>query len=148
MTVPGFNAEASLYETSEHYRLSGGGLTRNGTDAVVPQGCGFFDFLTCVGFAGTCIALCYEACTAGGPVACAACVSICLPAVAYPCKDCIISLIEALTPGSGGGGGGPALCCPSPNRPYCCGTCRPLPDGGYHCDGTCVENRRVCLGLP
>jgi hypothetical protein len=147
MSLPAFSAEASLYKTRGCYRLASGGLLLNG---VVPQGCGFLDWLECAviiqgGAAEACIPRCFDACKEG-QTACAACVYQCLPAPVSNCKDCLVGLILDLigSGDSGSGSGGPVPCCPT-KTPYCCGTCQPLPGGrGYHCDGTCAKSREFC----
>ena len=144
MTVPGFTAEVSLYDTNECYRLAGG---IHGNTAVIPQGCGFLETLVCAQFAAGCTVLCLSVCADGDLADCAACVGICLPPVAAACKDCVVELIEDLigsSGGGGGGGGGPIPCCP-PSRPHCCGTCQPRPDGkGLFCDDVCIGPGMHC----
>jgi hypothetical protein len=82
MTLPGFNAERSLYQTSVHYRLTGAFVEGDG---VVPQQipCG-----TChLDQTGACVQTC-TVCTAFGcfqfPVPCPA--SACV--VVDPCRRC------------------------------------------------------------
>jgi len=52
--IPGFNAEASLYKTSEHYRMVGTLDTLEGERGVQPQA----GRITCVGSGGSCIVTC------------------------------------------------------------------------------------------
>ena len=150
MSIPGFAAETSVYKTSNHYRLASRGLMSNG---VVPQGCGFLDWLGCAGIisggaAQACIPHCFDACKQGA-AACALCVGQCLPDPFSFCKDCLVNLILDeidKTPFEGGdsGSGGPIPCCP-PKTPFCCGKCEPLPGGkGFSCNGTCAKNRGLC----
>ena len=147
MSIPGFAAETSVYKTSNHYRLASRGLLSNG---VVPQGCGFLDWLGCAGIisggaAQACIPHCFDACKQGA-AACALCVGQCLPDPFSFCKDCLVNLILGLIASgdSGSGGGGPEPCCPS-KTPFCCGKCEPLSGGrGFRCNGTCAKNRSFC----
>jgi hypothetical protein len=39
MAMPGFNAETSLYQTSEHYKTLGASEALTGSAEVVPQAC-------------------------------------------------------------------------------------------------------------
>jgi hypothetical protein len=150
MQLPNFTAEASIYQTTSHYRLTAGGdvlAHRNGN--VVPQDCGWFQGIFCgvvvLATTAACSALCF-----GGPIPCGVCVTAALGASYGACKDCLPSWIRALLDifesgggGGGGGGGGPIPCCP--NGSSCCGECLPRPDGrGEYCDDACVGPNQVC----
>jgi hypothetical protein len=135
MIMPGFTAEASLYQTNNHYRCAAGGSFLNdGNTAVIPQDCGLARGIACGGLitlgAAACTAFCFS-----GPGPCIGCWTIYLGGLYGTCRDCIPGWMRALIDladggGNGGNGGGPSCpsgCC-SPNR--CCemdanGKCRP-----------------------
>jgi hypothetical protein len=158
MTMPGFTAEASLYQTSNHYRFAAGGSLLDDGTTVSLQGCGFVDEIKCGIFVAAgvtgCSLLCVGAVVAG-PAAIAACVG-CWAAV-FPadlfisCRDCIpgwvrdiIGIFESGGSSSGGGGPPPPIpCCPGNKR--CCGDCVPLPNGrGMQCDDACIGPGQQC----
>jgi hypothetical protein len=159
MNVPAFTAEASLYQTRNKYRFAGGDFRGDG-NAVVPQDCGLFKEILCSAYVGAGIVFCAADCAIGvaaGPLGgfpCWACWSGLSATALLGCYDCLPGLVkEIIGPFMGGGSGGavPALCCPNPNKPYCCPGgqrgCETLPDGkGQHCVGICVESAEVCHG--
>lgn len=106
MTMPMFNADASLYRAQNHYRSTAAanhpgdeGLT------VIPQSCGWFKGAFC----GTVIGLGAVACTAlcyYGPGPCLACWTAELGGVYQTCHDCIPAWMRALVDAASGDGGG------------------------------------------
>lgn len=136
MSLPGFTAEASVYKTTNYYRLGAkGSFLNDGKSTITPQGCGIIEGIVC----GTAIAgatvLCTSACTSG-PVACALCFSSALGITLFGfCRDCIPFDIG----GNGGGGENPPIPCSTIGQ--ACGS------GGRFCcsrDPSGVELR--CLG--
>jgi hypothetical protein len=123
MNMPAFTAEASLYQTNNHYRFAvGGSFLSDGNTTVTPQACGWFKGIICgAAIAGGSV-LCIDACLAG-PAPCALCWTGALSIVGYGfCRDCIPAWMRALIDifeggggggggGSGGGGGGNVECC-------------------------------------
>ena len=84
MTLPGFNAETSLYKTSAHYRLMGASMQ---ADGVVPQQalCGWCHW----DVTGSCLRncrICY-AVFPGGIVHCYSFIEPCNPSVCPSCTD-------------------------------------------------------------
>jgi hypothetical protein len=134
MNIPGFDAEMSLYKSARLYQGSYLEVSRIGTRAsLVPQ-------LDC----DTTCALKWEICNIGCAFGGGG--FLCVP-------GCLGELLDCESKCSDDGGGGPALCCPNPNRPYCCPGgargCENLPNGkGQHCTGICVESAKVCHGAP
>ena len=126
MNMPGFTAEASLYQTSVHYVGSNDvGCLSNGT-VVSPQGCGPIKNILCNSAALGC-GICFPLLAL--PAA-AACYLGCLGLSLFLfCRDCL-GLLDV--PGGGGGGSGPRPC------PKCCewdqeGKCR-----------LCIPRNAVC----
>jgi hypothetical protein len=79
MRMPGFAAETSLYKTSEFYRLTADrGFPIEERAAVLPQSCGFFDWIKCAGAIASCIAT-------ANPVEC-------ITTVAPACLSCVTGL--------------------------------------------------------
>ena len=130
MTVPRFNADASLYMGHRSY-YGGVGASRVGAPAAVvaqqDAGCTVLcsDWIRCKQQCGN------------WP-----------PGLGnYQCwLNCLAPTIDCLqgsTCYGGGGGGGPIPCCPNGKR--CCGECQPRPDGrGEYCDDVCVGPNQVC----
>ncbi len=124
MSMPGFAAEASVYKTNNHYRLTTGGSFRSdGNTNVVPQGCGWVKGSLCgvviVGGAAACTVACLAP---GGQAGCYFCWVGFLGASFAFCKDCIPDWMRAIIDafegggggdggGGGGGGGVPKKCC-------------------------------------
>lgn len=55
MRLPEFTAEASVYKTSNTYRLSAhGGFLSNGDATVIPQGCSWLQSLACGALLASC----------------------------------------------------------------------------------------------
>lgn len=115
MTVPAFTADASLYRTSNHYRLgSSGSFPGDGNTTVFPQGCGRIEGIECGFVIAGGIVVCTASCLASpalGGFPCWACWTGYLGALYGFCKDCIPSWMKALidefeSGHSGGGGGG------------------------------------------
>jgi hypothetical protein len=144
MQLPNFTAEASIYQTTSHYRLTAGGdLLAHGNGNVVPQDCGWFQGIFC----GVVVAATTAACSAlcfGGPLPCGVCVTAALGASYGACKDCLPSWIRALLDifESGGGGGGPS-CCPPGTICSCGGHCF----SGL-CTGICLPPGAACPPPP
>ena len=142
MNMPGMAGEAALYRTNNFYRATAAGrLTNSGNLAVIPQDCGVWDAIQCGIYVTATVVGCGALCLAcaGTAVACpvcAACVLVGGVDAYLACRDCLPGTItkwvdSALTGnGGGGGGGGPPPCCPA-SRPFCCGSCVPLPGGGF-----------------
>ena len=126
MNIPSFTAEASLYQTKNHYRGAvSGSFQGAGNATVTPQACGWIKGITCGAAIAGGTALCTAACLSG-PAACAGCWAGALAIVGYGfCRDCIPGWMRSLIDifesgggggtsggGSGGGGGGvPRRCC-------------------------------------
>jgi len=151
MNIPKFTAEASLYQTSNHYRFAAGGNSLNdGKTTVIPQGCNFIEAGVCGGAVVGVGALCLSACIAG-PVPCAACWGGAMPLALYGfCWDCIPDWIRDLIRE---GGGGPPTTCRNPascSFNYdCCPDHVCLDNQCVHCSkGTCWPFGRVpcCSG--
>jgi hypothetical protein len=158
VTVPGFTAEASLYQTNNHYRAVVGSFLSDGNTTVTPQDCGWVKGGLCgvviVGGTAACTAVCLAP---GGQTACYWCWAGFLGASFAFCKDCIPGwmrdLIHAFesgggtttgggTTGGGGGGGGGQCGCPRNNK--CCGACVKEPGKPLFCDGDCVPRNLQC----
>jgi hypothetical protein len=143
MSMPGFTAETSLYQTNNLYRSAVGGFLNNWNTTVTPQGCGILKGITCgVAIAGGTV-LCTSACLAG-PAPCVGCWTGALAIVGYGfCRDCIPAWMRALIDvfdgggSGGGGGGGGGGCCP-PGR-TCCGSCE-----SGRCDDACIGPGQSC----
>src|SRR5262249_61455622 len=92
MNAPGFTADASLYPTLIHYRGAVGTTVPGAGDgAIILQGCGFFEFLTCSGAiilnAALCVAVCavpgdFPACVARLTIGRGSTVAFCMGAIA------------------------------------------------------------------
>ena len=109
MTMPGFTAEVSLYESRRRYRSHSApnGAGRMGNHALVaPQACGAFKSLACNGLILGCVG-----CTAFFPnvPAMVGCFAACLGGFYGYCRDCIDVLDVPENGGGGGGGGAEAL---------------------------------------
>lgn len=136
MNMPRFTAEASLYQTNNHYRFAASGsFLSDGNTTVTLQGCGWVKGAVCGGFITAGTGLCTLTCLTGGPALCAGCWAVALGAVYSSCKDCIPgwmkALIDAFDSGGGGGGGG-VLC----SRGGACGEVGDKPCcSGYYCAG-------------
>jgi hypothetical protein len=147
MNMPRFTAEASLYQTNNHYRFTaGGGYLSNGSTTVTPQGCGWFEGGVCGTFITAGILSCTASCVAGpatGGIPCYLCWTGVLGGLFGFCRNCIPAWMRALVDlGEGGGGGGDgatcsrATCPPRGSLPCCSGyTCSPegvcIPPGGH-----------------
>lgn len=147
MTVPGFNAETSLYKSSNHYRLAASGnFLGDGNAFVVPQGCGRIKTGVCaVGVlgAGT---LCAAVCIESSGAFCAACIAIVLPGSLYGfCRDCLPGWIRAILDAfdSSGGGGVELPCCPPGTVCKCGGHCEL-----GQCTGPCLPPGAACPPTP
>jgi hypothetical protein len=106
MTMPGFTAEVSLYESARRYRgySAPNGAGRTDYRALVaPQACGGFKQLACSGLIAGCLG-----CTAFFPnaPAIAGCFAACLGVFYGYCRECLDLLDVPETGGGGGGGGG------------------------------------------
>lgn len=104
MTIPGFDAEASLYQSRGRYAAVkyAGGL--GGHALVSPQACGALKSLACNGLILGCVG-----CAAFTPnvPAVVGCFAACLGGFFGYCRDCIDVLdVPENGGGSGGGGGG------------------------------------------
>jgi hypothetical protein len=143
MNIPGFVAEASLYKSSQAYRGYCGATSGDTAFAIVPsQICGTDCYYACAGGFFGCGIACYLSLVLGaviGPaeivvfigclgLACGSGAALC----AAQCPPC------SGDGDGGGGGGGPRPCCPA-SRPFCCGSCVPLPGGGTSCDDACIN---------
>ncbi len=142
MNMPRFTAEASFYQTNNHYRLAAGNFLSNGDAAITPQGCGLFELATCGFSIAICIPLVAEAC-ASDLGSCTAAWALCMGGSYGVCEDCIDNIIKGGEGGGGGGVGGTSHpCCPPGTR--CCGGCTKVPGQGLFCEGDCVgRGRRV-----
>jgi hypothetical protein len=61
MNMPAFTAEASLYQTNNHYRFGAGwSFLCDGNLIVTPQGCGWIEGIVCGGAIAGSIVLCTE----------------------------------------------------------------------------------------
>lgn len=111
MNMPAFTAEASLYQTINHYQSAAGGsyLLNGNPTSVTPQACGWIKGGVCGTFIAGGTVLCVSACLAG-PAACALCWAGFLGGLYGFCRDCIPgwmrALIDAFESGGGGSGGG------------------------------------------
>ena len=124
MMIPGFAAEASLYRTTQSYRMRSSGSFGPTASSITPQ-------LDC---SSKCTAE-YTACLAGCVFTGGACVPGCFAAFAL-CQDgCSDS-------GGGGGGPGPNPRCGCPVGTVCQGGCIKEPGVGLICGGDCVSTRR------
>jgi hypothetical protein len=151
MTVPTFNAEASLYRAENHYR-SAAAANHSAQEGftVMPQSCGLFRGIFCGAVIGlgsaACTALCFY-----GPGPCAACWTAELGGLYQSCRDCIPAWMRALVDafeeggGGGGGGGGSPSCCPQGKQCKCGGRCVTANDGSVSCvDGVCLTPTQSC----
>jgi hypothetical protein len=129
--LPGFTAEASLYQTNNHYRsAAGGSVLRDGNATVTPQDCGWIKGSICGGWIAAGIPFCSASCVigaAGGGIPCWICWTGFLGGLYGYCRDClpgwISDLLDLAESGGGGGGGGGGgspqpVTCPSGTR--CC----------------------------
>jgi hypothetical protein len=129
MNIPGYTAEASVYKTNNHYRLTAGGsFPSDGNTTVTPQDCSwFFELPICAGVIAGGVAVCTASCLAGaaagplGGIPCALCWTTFLGASYGFCRDCIPEWMRALIDAvSGDGGGGGGVVCGSNQK--CCET--------------------------
>jgi hypothetical protein len=74
MNMPRFTAEASLYQTCNHYHVAATRDLGDGNTTVTPQGCGFPEIFTCALFVSTATVVCGGACASGIFPACLGCV--------------------------------------------------------------------------
>src|ERR1700732_923425 len=139
MNMPGFTAETSLYQTTNHYRsAAGGSFLSNGNTTVIPQDCGVFESIGCAFVIALCIPLVAAACSVDA-FSCGVAWAVCLGVSYGACKDCI--------PDSGGGGGGGNTCCSFGTTWQCGGKCVTRSDGSgiIDCvDGTCLKPGQEC----
>jgi hypothetical protein len=146
MSIPRFNAEASLYKTNNHYRLAAGSFLSDGKTSVVPQDCGIGKGFLCGLALPVASVICAEACLSADFNGCLGCVAGAIAVLGIGgCADCIpADAIRKLLGGGGGGGGGgnnPPLCCPQGKSCQCGGTCVP----GMGCvDGECLGPGQSC----
>jgi len=133
MNMPGFTAETSLYQTSNHYRSDGGSFLSNVNTTVTPQACGIFStkFWTCALIIGNGITVCSGACAAG-PLVCAGCWAVVFGGtLAVDCYECIPGWMRDVIEGGGGDGGSPPRCGRTGSP---CGNIGDLPCcSGYYC---------------
>lgn len=161
INMPGFTAEESLYQTSNHYFTAGGSFLSNGNTTVTPQACRFwYEAPICGGLIIGGAAICTASCLAGGGPAggypCYLCWTSYLGVLYGFCRDCIPKWMKDLIDifegggGSGGGGGGPpgggypARDCGCPVGTRCCGGCHLVPGQGRVCDDGCVRPGEEC----
>lgn len=146
MSIPGFNAEASLYKTNNHYQQTAGIILSDGKTTVVPQDCGVFKGITCTIALPAAGAICAESCLTSDFNGCLGCVVGAIAVLGIGgCGDCIpTDFIKRLLSGGGGSGGGgsnPPTCCPPGKSCKCGGTCVP----GMGCvGGECLGPRQSC----
>jgi len=145
MNLPGFIAEASVYDTANYYR--GGPAAAGDAEDVIPQGCGFVEGIVCALVIPATVLFCTGTCVESGGLACAACVTTAMGALYSACKDCLPAWIQAIlggNGGSGGGGGGGNLCCRIGTQCKCGGTCQ-MVNGHMRCvGGVCLEPNQHC----
>jgi len=150
MNMPGYTADASVYQTTNPYRSTGGTSLTDGSTIVAPQGCGLGRGALCGGGIALGSALCVGFCLDPllGPGACYACWASALPgALLAFCKDCIpaavrsvINAFESSGASSGGVGAGSTGCCPRGGM-KCCGSCN---NPSKKCDDVCVLRGQPC----
>ena len=139
MNMPGMAAEASVYQTNNHY-TSGRDFSNNLYTTVTPQDCGFSEFFSCLAaetLTGLVCGFLCGACIAGffDPVLCAAaaaCVFGVIPIDDYAyCHDCLPGVITEAVDSTlrGGGGPPPPDCTTTGCRPglVCCECVSPAP---------------------
>jgi hypothetical protein len=159
MKMPGFTGEVSLYRTNNHYRSGAGSVVLSGNANLIPQGCGVWQTVKCLGFTGAALAGCGLLCVGSPPVVCYGCLIGVGGLASYiDCKDCLPGWLRAIldlfesgggnggTGGGGGGGGGPKKGpCGCPLGTKCCGGCTKIPGQGLVCNGDCVAPNESCL---
>lgn len=87
MSLPGFTAEAAVYNTSPNYRMSGADVISS--TEVIPQGCNWRKKIRCAGA----VVACGASCASG--VGTAACIACFAGVGASSCVDCLQSLISS-----------------------------------------------------
>src|SRR5262245_1655633 len=147
MTMPRFTAEASLYQTNNHYRFAtGGSFLSTGNTTVIPQGCGLLQTALCTASVAGGIALCTGICLepGGGIAICCCCWASALPGslLAF-CKYCIPGWMRAIIDAFESGGGGGPSCCPPGTICSCGGHCY----SGL-CTGICLPPGAPCPPPP
>ncbi|NQE33387.1 hypothetical protein E5S67_01106 [Microcoleus sp. IPMA8] len=81
MSLPGFTAEAAVYNTSQNYRMSGADVIS--TTEVILQGCNWRKKIRCA----AAVAACGATCASG--VGTAACIACFAGVGASSCVDCL-----------------------------------------------------------
>lgn len=152
MNMPRFTAEASLYQTNNHYRSTAGrSFLSDGNTTVTPQDCGWLKGGACGIVIGGGVTVCTASCLASpalGGLPCWVCWTGFLGLSYGFCRDCIPGwmrhLLDLVEGGGGGGGGGGGPCgCPR-GTTKCCGTCTIIPGRGRFCDGDCIGPGQQC----
>ena len=154
MNLPNFNADASLYRSTNIYFSSlSASLPGNVSPTITPQSCGVLSGTLCAAAVGTVGVVCAASCLAGaaagplGGIPCYGCVVGVLGAAYGFCKDCLPGWIRAIIGNNGGGstgGGGVPPCCPLGTTCKCGGTCQTV-NGKLQCvGGTCLGPKQSC----
>jgi hypothetical protein len=152
MNMPSFTAEASLYQTNNHFQSAGGNFPSDGNTTVTPQACGWIKGGICGTVIAGGIVVCTASCLASaelGGFPCYLCWAGFLGAAYGYCKDCIPAwmraLIDSSEGGGGGGGSGPPTCCPRGTTCKCGGRCVTNSNGTISCvGGTCLRPNQQC----
>jgi hypothetical protein len=153
MSMPGFSAESSLYQSNNQYRTTGPKCASDVSSDIVPQGCGWVVGIICGGVIAGGAIFCTGVCIAGGPesggLPCWLCWTGYLGGLYGFCRDClpewVKELIGSFEGGGGSGGGGEPMCCPYGRSCRCGGKCVSQADGSIRCvDGICLKPGQAC----
>src|SRR5262245_47268418 len=109
MNIPRYTAEASLYQSNNHYRSDGGSFLDQGITTVTPQGCGIAQTVTCIPIVVGGIPVCTASCLASpalGGLPCLLCWTAYLGGLYGFCRDCLPEWIRDVLDLAEGGGGG------------------------------------------
>lgn len=152
MSIPGFAAEASLYQSRRHYRQSATPSYAGQDATVAPQGCDFFHEIFCPVVVAVAAAACYAICHDTPPL-CKPCLVAALGVDIGGCIDCLPEWVRDIINGVGNGGGGAGgvggqRCCPIGTKCSCGGKCMKVyGDGGVRVecvDGVCLRPNEKC----
>jgi hypothetical protein len=153
MNMPRLSAEASLYQSGNHYRSARGtSYAGSGAPAVTPQDCGFTQGIACGTLIAGGVVVCTASCLASpslGGLPCYACWTAYLGGLYGFCRDCIPAwmrtVLDVFEGNGGDSGGGVPQCCPPGRTCRCGGRCVTNPNGTVSCvGGECLTPNQQC----
>ena len=133
MNVPGFTAASSLYLSTRSYTMIRSVSSAGNSILIVTPQQGTTFVPPCSNPLGGC----YPApdgsflsiCPCGSPGTCGPCFDLSVEGYDLGSKNLCLCDSVTVTP---------PPCCPA-SKPFCCGSCVPLPGGGFKCDGACIN---------